>query len=150
MSFHLGEFELLWTSTSIPITTLAKQNMTHELLPHSWYLSFQYTKTFLPYSIVIYRCLLVNTAFAPGMSTIVCVSSMIMAGPSSVSPLSNDGSKNTGVSSTRPTLSKYTLCVVSAFARFTDRVLSFSISAYTDSPSLSKVLPIPRTYIIVN
>lgn len=58
------------------------------------------------YSRVMYKCLLVSTALAPGTTTIVCVSSMIIAGPSTTSPTSSLSSRNTGVSSTRPTLSK--------------------------------------------
>ncbi|OBZ73079.1 hypothetical protein A0H81_07101 [Grifola frondosa] len=57
----------------------------------------------------MYRCLLVNTALAPGISTIVCVLSMIIAGPSTTSPTCNEERRNTGVSFTRPTWSKYTL-----------------------------------------
>lgn len=99
----------------------------------------------LVYSSVIYRCLLVSTAVAPGIRTIVCVLSMIIAGPSNLSPTSSDSNKYTGVSFTRPTRSKYTLYVVSAFLRSTDRVCNFSISENTDSPSVSKVFPMPRT-----
>lgn len=97
------------------------------------------------YSKVMYKCLLVKVAVAPGMRTIVCVSSRIMAGPSSLSPVSKAGSKNTGVSFTRPNPSKYTLYVVSAFLGSTACVLSFCTSSNTDSPRVSKVLPIPRT-----
>ncbi|KAJ7686609.1 hypothetical protein B0H14DRAFT_905433 [Mycena olivaceomarginata] len=53
------------------------------------------------YSSVIYKCLLVNTDFAPGTRTIVYVLSMIIAGPTTTSPTFKLSRRKTGVSSTR-------------------------------------------------
>ena len=55
---------------------------------------------------VMYKCLRHKTASEPGMSTIVCVSSIIIAGPLIVSPISSLFRRKIGVSSMRPTPSK--------------------------------------------
>ena len=89
----------------LPVTTLLQcmvlynQEILHNVYPRIYFLS-------LSSASVIYNCLLVSTAVAPGINTIVCVLSMIIAGPSIVSPSFSDVSRNTGVSSTRPTPSK--------------------------------------------
>src|SRR6267142_5697132 len=96
---------------------------------------------------VITKCLLVNTALAPGTTTIVCVSSITTAGPSTASPTASFPSSKTGVSSIRPTLSKYTECRVAALLAPTARTRSWSSASKTDSPDSSVVVPIPRTLI---
>ena len=53
-------------------------------------------------SILMYNPWLVTNAFAPGMITIVWVSSITIAGPSTKSPTSKLPNRYTGVSSTRP------------------------------------------------
>lgn len=102
------------------------------------------TSTMNDQSNVIYKCLLVNNAVAPGTITMVCVSSIIIAGPLTVLPACRSSSIKTGVS-TRPAGSKYTLCLDFAFDSVTVCRSRRATSEKTDSPRESKVLPIPRT-----
>lgn len=100
-------------------------------------------------SSVMYRMLLVRTAFELGISRIVCVASITTPGPSIASPTSRLPSKYTGVSLTRPRPSKYTLCLESIFSFETGRCSRLSSSEWTDSPRESNVFPIPRTFFCV-
>jgi hypothetical protein len=72
------------------------------------------------------------------------------AGPGTLSPTSRFSSLYTGVSTRPLDAPKYTLCVVECFADEGEdgsivAVPRPSISSKTDVPSVSKVLPMPRT-----